>query len=64
MFGLDVPDWFFPVAITGLCVGLIYLILHCIVEHAKIDNKRQIKKGKKLKNLLKKKALDCKYPCK
>ena len=47
-FGLDVPDWFFPIIITGLCLGLIYLILHCIIEHAKRDQRRQIKKRRKV----------------
>ena len=51
MFGLDVPDWFFPVLITGLCIGLIYLILHCIIERAKRDHRRQIKKRQKVQQL-------------
>lgn len=48
MFGLDVPDWFFILAYAGLCGGVIYLILHCIIEHAKRDHKRQIKKRQKV----------------
>ena len=48
MFGLDVPDWFFILAYAGLCGGVIYLTLHCIIEHVKRDHKRQIKKRQKV----------------
>ena len=44
MFGVSYPDWFTILVFAGLCIGLFYVIIHCIIEDVKRDFKKGMKK--------------------
>ena len=56
MFGLPYPDWFVCLVFAQLTAGLIYLILHCLLEDSKRDFKRRMRRNRRKEQFSKEKS--------